>query len=416
MSAPRRLDLTELGTREFSVLNAGRCYRMSVPDYRLVLEVDRLTWHHQELGCELLVRCEMAGTDAINGVLSLATFNVSSARARTDRATLLGKQAKSPELPWHPLLEDFCQRVLIAERTGEPAVVLRDVERPEASDRLLSVFGFQLPKQHPSILFGDGGSAKSYLALYLAGRLALDGYRVALFDWELDAGDHRDRYERLFGTDMPAQLLYSRCARPLIHEVDRLTRIARLEGLDFLVFDSIGFACHEAPESADAALQYFRAVRQIGLGSLHVAHINKSEQGDQKPFGSAFFHNSARATWFIKPTTDIGSTLTLGIWPRKQNLTGRRAPFGMTAAFTASQTVFTLTDIATIDEFAAQVPLAQRLRLALKGGAKTREEVRAAFPDEKPDTLKRVINRGLERGDLIKFPGVEDDRIGIRAS
>jgi hypothetical protein len=182
--------------------------------------------------------------------------------------------------------EELRQRVSAAERAGSPAVDLRQLERPGATDAIY-VSGLVLTRRHPTIIFGDGGSAKSYTALYLGGRLAEQGAAVALFDWELAGEDHRDRLERIFGPAMP-RILYARCERALVHEVDRLYRIAREENIEFAIFDSIVLACAGPPESAEVAAEYFRAVRQIGVGSLHIAHISKQDGSDQKPFGSVF--------------------------------------------------------------------------------------------------------------------------------
>jgi len=412
-TSPRRLTLADIGARTFDVVERGVCYRLKVPGAELEFEIDRLTWHRQELAGELLVRCAFLGTQGcIDGVLSVAAFNVSSARARAERATYLARQANAADLPWAALLEELCQRVLTAERSGETATPLRDVERPDESDRLVNVSGFLLPREHPACLFGDGGTMKSYLSLYLAGRLAEDGYRVGLFDWELDASDHRARYERLFGEAMPAALFYVRCARPLIHEVDGLKRVARLQGLDYGIFDSVGFATHEPPEKSESALAYFQAVRAIGIGSLHIAHVNKSETGDMKPYGSAFWHNSCRATWFVKASDDT-NPLTLGIFQRKANLNARQAPFAIEATF-GDRTSFNLVDIGAVTDFAGQVPLAQRLRALLTKGGLTRDEIASALDGEKPDTLRRTLNRAIEKGHLIRFPGPGgQERIGL---
>ena len=159
-----------------------------------------------------------------------------------------------------------------AERTGTPAIVLRTLPRP-AADVDYDVDGFSFPQQHGTILFGDGGTCKSLFALYVAGRLAERGVRVGLFDWELDAAQHRLRLESLFGARMP-DVRYVRCDRPLIYEVDRLQRIKQHEQLDVTLYDSAGYACNGKPEDAEQALGYFRAVRQIGGGSLHIAHVN----------------------------------------------------------------------------------------------------------------------------------------------
>lgn len=415
-SETRRLSLAETGERAFTVVEPGAVYRMNCSGIGVAFEIDRLAWHRHELHGELLVRCDLAGTDAINGVLSVARFNLSSARARTDRAAQLERQSHARDIPWHPLVEQFCQSVLAAERSGEPAIVLRDVERLDDDERLVRVGGFALPWRHPAILFGDGGSAKSYLALWLAGQLAGEGHHVLLADWELDATDHRDRFWRLFGEAMPATVFYTRCTRPLVYEVDRLKRIVRGQSIDYGIFDSIGFACHEAPETADAALGYFRAVRQIGIGSLHLAHVAKGEGSDQKPFGSAFHFNSARACWNAKATDDGAGGLHVGIFDRKPSLRARQQPFSLSVTFTDDRTTIRRGEITDVPDFAPTLSLMQRIRAALRGGAMTREQLSMELDDPKADTLRRTLNRAIEQGQLVRFPGPGGvEQIGLAA-
>ena len=81
--------------------------------------------------------------------------------------------------------------------------------------------------------------------------------------------------------------MYARCERPLVYEADRLARIVREHDISYAIFDSVAFACDGPPEAAEVAGRYFRAVRQLGIGSLQIAHISKAENGDKKPFGSA---------------------------------------------------------------------------------------------------------------------------------
>src|SRR5262249_23091134 len=158
-----------------------------------------------------------------------------------------------------------------------------------------------------------------YLALYIAGILARCGLSVAFFDWELCGEDHRDRLELLFGSDMP-EIRYALCDRPLIAEVDRLRRIVRERKTDYAIFDSLASACDGPPEAAEVANEYFRAVRQIGCGSLHVPHVAKSSaDSDKKPFGSTFWHNLARCTWNVQADPENNS-LRLGFYNRKANL------------------------------------------------------------------------------------------------
>jgi hypothetical protein len=367
-------------------------YTLTFPEIKTRFEIDRLRREHGELIAELRVISSMPGIKTYDGILSAADFNLSSARARSERASLLSKKANVDKLDWPSYLEEACARILAAERNGQPAVDLRELERPGPDD-VIRVAGLSLPRRHPTIFFGDGGAAKSYLALYIAGLLANLGLVIAFYDWELAGEDHRDRLERIFGHEMP-RILYVRCERPLIYESDRLIRIGRDNRVDYAIYDSVAFACGGAPESAEIAGNYFRAVRQIGVGSLHIAHITKSEGGDQKPFGSVFFHNGARSTYYMQATessTD-GKTLAIGLFNRKSNLSRIQPPTGYTIQFGADQTVFEQSEPADNPMLAEKMTVRQRMRKLLYGGAMSIEEV-AEQIEKDPDTIRRTAVR-----------------------
>ena len=377
--------------RTFSASGEGR-YLFGIPDLQLEFDVDRLRRERHELKGELAVRCGLAGARAVNGnSLSVADFNLSSARARTERARHLGRLADAVEIDWDRLLEEFCQRVLMAEREGQPAVLLREVPRPV--DDHLDVEGVRLHRRHPVIGFGDGGSFKSYLGLYWAGRLDQRGVRVLYCDWEFAAEDHRDRLERLFGADMPA-VQYIRCERPLVFEMDRIRRIVREDAIEYAIYDSIAFACDGPPEASEVASAYFRAVRQVGVGSLHLAHVNRSDTGDKKPFGSSFWHNGARATWNIKTADQIPGSgeLSIGLYNRKANIGPLRAAVGFRICFDDTRTTITRVDPRDVEELAVSLPLWQRVASELRGGPQTYAQL-AKDLGAKVDSIIKATSR-----------------------
>lgn len=379
------------GRHQFEALGEDR-YRLTIPETRTTLEVDRLRREHGELQGELCVRCALPGVRTFDGIVSIADFNLSSARARTERAKLLDTRAGGAAIDWVGALEELCQRALAAEREGRPAVDLRTLERPGPDDSI-SVDGLTLPRRHPTVLFGDGGSAKSYIALYILGTLARRGMRVALFDWELGGEDHRDRLERLFGPDMP-EVTYARCERPLAFEADRLVRIVREQRLEYVVLDSVAFACDGPPESAEVAGRYFRATRQIGTGSLHVAHITKSEGSDQKPFGSVFFHNGARATYYCKlaDASGDGESISIGLFPRKNNLSRQCAPIGYRISFGCNRTTLARSNPSDTPELAGKMTYRERMYQMLRFGALPVKEVAGRLGTD-PKTVRKTANR-----------------------
>src|SRR5207249_9998666 len=104
---------------------------------------------------------------------------------------------------------------------------------------------------------------------------------------------------------------------------------------------------------------------------LHVAHVNKGDNADKKPFGSTFWHNGARATWFAKasePTNDAAN-LTLGLFNRKSNLGPLRAPVGFRIEFGETRTTFIRTDVRDCPDMAASMSVRQRMAAVLRHGA-----------------------------------------------
>lgn len=391
---------SEPAAHKFECLSEDR-YALNLPQFGIVLEADRLRREHAELIGELCVRCKLPGARTYDGTLSIADFNLSSARARSERARLLADRAQAKELDWVGYLEELCQRVLAAERTGQPAVDLRTLDRPGPDDAV-NIEGLVLPRRHPATLFGDGGAAKSYLALYLAGRLVEQGYSVALFDWELCGEDHRDRLERIFGKAMP-KISYVSCDRPLVYEVDRLRRIVRDEAIGYAIFDSVAFACDGPPEAAEVASRYFRAVRQIGVGSLNIAHVSKADDSDAKPFGSAFWHNGSRSTWYAK-LADVsvdGRTLSLGLFNKKANLGQLLQPTGFRIEFTADRTYFTKSDPADSPPLAEKMTVRQRMIHLLRGGSLPIERI-AEELEADLETVQRTLRRHRTTFRLLK--------------
>jgi hypothetical protein len=374
-------------------------YQLDVPSHGIQLSVDRLRRDRHELVGELSVRCSLPGAKTIDGFLSIADFNLSSARARTDRARLLGERSGAPDVDWNGLLEELCQRTHAAERAGSPSAPLHTFERPGA-EMVFDVDGWPLLREHMTIVFADGGGLKSYLALYAAGLLSAHGARVLYVDWELGGADHRDRLERLFGPDMPVHVHYLRCDRPLVDEADRIGREARRLSIDYWIGDSVGFGTAGPPEAAEDALAYCRAVRRIGIGSLQLAHINKSENGDQKPFGSSFWHNSARATWFAKQAgaAPDGQCRTVGLFNRKSNLTRLHPPIGFQFEFTTDSTIVTRANLADVAELADELTVWRRVAHLLKAGPPLTIPEIAHELDLKPDSVKKAVTRTPKGG------------------
>lgn len=383
---------------------------MTITHLGITFEANRLRRDRHELIGELIVRCKLPGARVVNDCLVTGDFNFSSVRARQDRAKLLTTRAgTNGQVDWYAYLEEFCQGVFERERQGDPAQDIWDIPLPPKEDDF-AIEGLAFPRRHPAILFGDGGSAKSYVALYLAGRLALQGVPVALFDWELSGEEHRERFEFLFAPQKPP-LTYVRCDAPLAQSVERVARIIRERNIRYAFYDSIAFACDGKPEDADVTNRYFRAVRQTEIGSLHIAHVNRSETNDQKPFGSIFWHNGARSTWYVKAAEPdaVGGTLRLGFFNRKSNLGPIRAPASFQVTFGRDRTVFTRAEVADDPDLALKMSIRQRMYALLRHGSMPIDEI-AEELDANPDTVARTARRCRDA-----FVLLDGGRVGLKA-
>jgi exoribonuclease II len=98
-------------------------YRFKIANSGVIFEINRLRRDAHELIGELCVKCSLSGAKTYDGALSIADFNLSSARARTDRARLLAGRAMADGLDWVGYVEEFCQRVLAAERRVSPRLI-----------------------------------------------------------------------------------------------------------------------------------------------------------------------------------------------------------------------------------------------------------------------------------------------------
>jgi hypothetical protein len=370
-------------------------YRAAEPALHIEARVTRLRYERHELHGELTVCCGLAGARVFDdATLSACTMNFSSGQARQLHGKRLIERARTgATIDWIGFLEELSVRLLAAERAGQPAVILSQVPRGTA-EPVVWIDGYPIYIRHHQIDFGDGGSAKSLYALWRAGKLEAEGERVGLFDWELDVATHRQRLEQLFGAGRMPSIRYVRCERPLVYEIDRLRRIIVDEELTFGIFDSAGFACDGPPEAAESALKYFQAARQLRIGGLHLAHVSKADTGDQRPFGSAFWHNSARSTWFVKATKSEPGTCTIGLVNRKANLGPLQPPLAFTFTFTPDRIGVERIAASTVDELVEALPLWQRMKDVLQRGPRTLATL-AEELGAKVDTVERTVSRKI---------------------
>lgn len=395
---PRRPGSFQGLQRNWSVI-PGVGYRFDIPDIQVTFDVARVRLKFDEVWGLLTVRAQFAGAKVvIDNVLSMGDFSFSNVRSRHDRSREIAERSCETSIDWRGLVEELSIKVLNHEERGDPEIALADVPRPatEYNPDIIAA-GMPLLRHHPVIWFGDGGAAKSLLALYAAADLAENGWRVLYCDWELTAEEHAHRVRKLVGdpSHLRQTLFYRRCNRPFVDDILPIRDIIAKRSIQFLICDSLSFGAKAPIESSESALGYQQALRECGdIGSLHIAHMNRSEQGDQRPFGSTYWHNMARATWFLKrgEESPYPNEITVGCYNRKANLAALREPFGVRVAFSAERIEVGAGVLGEDEGLIKGLSLKQKIEIALKTGPMS-ELLLAEECGAKLDTITRTVRR-----------------------
>jgi len=395
-------------------------YRLAGPDLLGTdLEVRHVRRERHQLHAELVVRTGLAGVRTVHGVLLTSTVNLSSVRDRDSLARALADRTSTgAALPeWRRLVDDLGIYVTLAETEGDPSIRLTGERSASSAVGLHRALGFSLPDRLPAMVFGDGDSLKTMTLDAVAVALARQGIPVGIVDAEMSAEDHQDRVARLTDGAAPGPLVYLAASRPLVYDIDRVAEMVRAHRLRYVLFDSVGFLAHDRPESPDSALSYFRAVRSLGpIGSLHVAHRAKAEEGDQRPFGSAFWFNSVRALWFAKRSDASAGAAgaEVGFFPRKFNIGPWPATHALRFTFEAERTNVDSVEPTSVESLATSMPIKDRIKALLRSGPRDLEDIAADLPDADAATLERTIRRYA--GDAAKvrlFVKLADGRYGL---
>jgi DNA-binding CsgD family transcriptional regulator len=384
------------------------------PAVGFTFDLLRLERRTGELSAELTVKAPVNGNGTL-GLLHRARVTLGSTRSRTELTNHLQRRQDGPD--WPGLLEVASWKVIEAYRQGAPAFLLRDAIEPAVTGWALKPV---LIARDPVILFGDGGSLKSYTALAFAVSLqsgvALAGgleparpFRVAYCDFEWSDWPHKRRLRALCGPGELPDILYVPCqaAGPLSHQVERLQAAFEMHRIDYAVIDSVGLACDGAPEESASALGFFQALARLEVGSILIAHTNRDAATD-KPFGSAYWHNSSRATWNIRRVRAAGSTgVDVGLYQKKVNDGAlREDPIGLHFEFADGSTSITQAELKATTTADATTTAARMANLLARGSLADDEIANQL--DVSSSTVRSALKRHPGR-----FMRIPDGTIGL---
>ena len=302
-------------------------YRFSWHESGIEVIVDRLVESRGDLGCEMTVKSAAPFPD----LLRQAKFNLSSTRTRSEWVKALSE--RNQEIDWYAVIEQVCTLSLRHWRDGAAFLDLKQVEPREDDAYLLRPY---VVEGAASGVFADGGTGKSLFALGVALSIATGEdvvgavpgriCPVLYLDWEWDEEAHAERLSALCtgrGIECPDGFMwYRREYASIIESAPGIRRFIAEHDIGFVVIDSLGFARGGEPESADATIKAFAAIRSLGVPALFVDHVAKTALDKTHSFGSVYTRNSARLMWRIdsedgSETTDKRLGLVNTKWNRK---------------------------------------------------------------------------------------------------
>lgn len=342
--------------------------------------------------------------------LHWSRLNLASLSAREGLVTKLNRMATA--VPWRELIEMACRETVRRFREGSPTVEL--VPRRGATERRL--LDKLILDRDINVVFSDGGSGKSLLALASAisirtgtplpgGLVARRTGAVLYLDWESCPEEHEERLAGLvvgLRIPGPVPISYRKMVGALADDAVVVRQeVARL-GAVLVIVDSLVPACGPEPETADATIRCFAALRSCGVASLVMAHVNKTmadARGAARPFGSVYVQNLARNVWELRWAEETPEdALLVGLYHRKTNRGRLLPPFGLRFVFDGDVTRVQSADLTEVARLQERAGLTHGIRSLLRGGSQTVAQL-AETLEAKEDTVQAMYR--LERAGAV---------------
>lgn len=370
------------------------------PNPGVTITVDQLRRNNLGLQSEIVISKE---GQTIHGPVH---YNLTSTSGRDTLVRYLNKRL---EIDWPELLESLSRLTVAHSRSGDPVSNLKDFLTRPGSRWVLRPF---ILEDQPTILFGAGGLGKSVLALammlslesgksILPGTEPSPGHGGLYLDWEDTEYQHGERYRQLTqGAHLQPtdyNLFHLRCTGTIADQAQRIHHQIADSGATFLVIDSAGMACGGEPEKSEAALMFFSTLRTFQMPSLIIAHQTKASSRGM-PFGSVFFHNSARMTWEIaSKQRHTKDGLNISLTNRKSNVSALLGTIGFSIRWSPEAITIGPFDLTSEPEFADREDLSERLYHVLGTAAPDRltaEQLKTAVGGtSSSETIRRTMDR-----------------------
>ena len=237
---------------------------------------------------------------------------------------------------WISALGFIQQETIKKHRQGTPFISMANFTPDLESNRYLLepfIYANQI-----SLLYGKGGSLKSWIALYMC--VLCDLYaeenesglhptptKILWLSYEEDQQTVYERIQAIHAGlkfEASSNIHFRFMTRPLVDDVSVLKEFCDNEEIGLIVVDSAIPASGGEASDSGAADRLFKGLQQLRGGKLVLAHEAKNSTSNN-PFGSVVFTNMPRSVWEVQSEADYDSSLV----HRKVNTGRRRKPVGL---------------------------------------------------------------------------------------
>ena len=245
-----------------------------------------------------------------------------------------------------------------SDDTLQGVKMFKNIDRP-TGERPFIVKGV-VHKGHGGGLYGDGGTAKSMLAMDMGQCVARGGSwigfettrtNVLYLDFELDEIEQTRRAYDVaagHGYDAPPNGFFylSGAGHPTKEVFGHALDACRLESIGMVILDSLGYALEGDAEASRDVLRFFKdteaSFRREGITLFVVDHQAKTQQGgryqEKTMFGSVYKSNSLRSVLQVEPSNHEDGYLSVVIRQKKNNFGRLLDPFGAEITFGENET------------------------------------------------------------------------------
>lgn len=409
----------------FQIEGLGYVYRPIGVFAGLTLRATHIVREKQAVWVLLHVSADDAhGWPEMPGAPKRFNLFTSSSLASTARyfADAAGKEVPGPA-DWQVMIDAFAEKIVGAEKRGTPfSLVAGDEEdEPEAPDLVEKL----IQAGQINLLFGPQGSAKGWIAMYLALcvqygisplGLKVRQAEVGYFDYEADRPTFRARLRAVgksLGIERP-RLRWMRPPRELVECIDWLSRMRAEEDIGLFIWDSVGRGTSAPGEHTtwEANAREVSAVAEALLPAAllcidHVTGEATREKLAGKAMGGIRKMADARVAWECRLEQDAEvDHLVVGLWHSKFNNTRKFAPLGLRLDFEsddegrATSVRFKRVDIAESGALSERLSIPERLIHALRPGKKDTNEL-ASELGITPAHAKTELNALKRRGKVV---------------